>query len=256
MTASGSHRRQSLLAVVRDTGGIEVGELADRLGVSPETVRRDLTHLEEQGFVRRTHGAVHPLDNAGYESSLEYRSSHMVPEKRRIAEAAAALIGQASSVFIDDGFTTRLVGEVLATQDRPLTVITPSLPLAISLSGAARTEVILLGGRVRRRSLGTVGHWVTDMLAGLVFDVAVLGTNAISVDRGLTTPSPESSDMKSKVMARTRRHLFVGVHTKFGTDSFARFAGVEDFETLVTDRGLSSREAQRYSERGPRVVRV
>lgn len=256
MTTIGSQRRQFLLSVVRDTGGIEVGDLADRLGVSPETVRRDLTHLEEQGLVRRTHGAVHPLDNAGYESSLEFRSAHMVPEKRRIAEAAAGLIGQASSVFIDDGFTTRLVGEVLAAQDRNLTVITPSLPLAISLAGAARTEVILLGGRVRRHSLGTIGHWVTDMLTGLLFDVAILGTNGISPERGLTTPSPESSDLKSKVMARTRRRLLVGVHTKFGMDSFARFAAVEDFEALVTDRGLSAREAQRYGERGPRVVRV
>jgi len=119
-----------------------------------------------------------------------------------------------------------------------------------------RITVIVLGGQVRHRTMGTVGHWVTDMVAGMLIDVAVLGTNGISRERGLTTPSPAVSDIKSKVVGRSRRRVFIGVHTKFGVDSFTRFADVADFEALITDRGLSSVEARRYGELGPRVVRV
>ena len=117
-------------------------------------------------------------------------------------------------------------------------------------------SVIMLGGDVRRRTLGTVGHWVTDALATLLIDVAILGANGISRERGLTTPLPSVSDVKAKVIRHSRRSVFVGVHTKFGVDSFSRFAEVSELHILVTDRGLSTVEARRYSDLGPRVIRA
>jgi DeoR family fructose operon transcriptional repressor len=233
-----------------------VTELAAELGVAQETVRRDLTTLEEQGLVRRGHGVAYPVDNAGFETSLDHRSSHLVPDKRRIAAAAVQLIGSASTVYLDDGFTPHLIANELAASGRSLTVVTPSIPVASTLAQSNQMSVIMLGGDVRRRTLGTVGHWVTDMLATLVIDVAFLGANGISRDRGLTTPLPAVSDVKGKVMSQARRSVFVGVHTKFGVDSFSRFAAVADFHVLVTDRGLSSRDAQQYGDLGPRVIRA
>lgn len=254
-----SHRDDRLRHIVtytRQQGRADVVDLAGRLGVASETIRRDLTALEEQGLVRRAHGVAFPVDNAGFETSMDYRSSHLVPDKRRIAAAVVELIGAAPAVYLDDGFTPHLIAQHLVTSGKSLTVVTSSIPVASTLAGNEAMTVIMIGGDVRRRTLGTVGPWATNMLAGLLVDVAILGANGISRERGLTTPLPMVSEFKSQVMAHSRRNVFVGVHTKFGVDSFSRFAEVSDFDTLVTDRGLSSYEAKRYADAGPRVIRA
>lgn len=256
MAATRDDRCRLIVSYTRQHGQVDVGELASRLGVAAETIRRDLTVLQEQGLVRRAHGIAYPVDNAGFETSMDYRSSHLVPDKRRIAAATIELIGAATSVYLDDGFTPHLIAEQLVRFNRSLTVVTPSIPVASTLASSDQMAVIMLGGHVRRRTLGTVGPWLTDMLSTLLVDVAVLGANGISIERGLTTPLPEVSDAKSQVMAHSRRNIFVGVHTKFGVDSFSRFAEVADFHVLVTDRGLSSHTARRYGELGPRVIRA
>lgn len=256
MSSHRDARLRTIVAYTRQEGRADVLDLAGKLGVASETIRRDLTALEEQGLVRRAHGVAFPVDNAGFETSMDYRSSHLVPDKRRIASAVVELIGAAPAIYLDDGFTPHLIAQQLLGSGKSLTVVTTSIPVACTLATSQQMTVIMIGGDVRRRTLGTVGHWATNMLAGLLIDVAILGANGISRERGLTTPLPVVSELKSQVMAHSRRNVFVGVHTKFGVDSFSRFAEVSQFDTLVTDRGLSSYEAKRYADVGPRVIRA
>jgi DeoR/GlpR family transcriptional regulator of sugar metabolism len=255
-TRAGDERRRLILDHARGAGHIEVAELAQRLDVATETVRRDLKVLEEHGLVRRTHGGAYPLDGAGFETDLAHRSGHRVPDKRRIAGAAAENLGDAETLYLDDGYTPQLVAQELIKSDRPLTVVTTSLSAAVILAPSKSMSVILLGGRVRGRTLGTVDHWATNMLSDLVIDLAIMGTNGISRERGLTTPDPAVSAVKHKVIEVSRRRMFVGVHTKFGVNSFCKFADIADFEMLITDTGLTAHDAHRYSELGPSVIRV
>lgn len=252
----GEERRRHILAQARGSGHIAVAEIAGELDVAAETVRRDLKLLEDHGLVRRTHGGAYPIEGAGFESNLAHRSETWVAEKRRIAVAAVAEFGPAETVYIDEGFTPQLVAEELSSSGRPITVVTASLSAAATLAGATDIEVILLGGRVRGRTLGTVDHWATAMLDQFVLDLAVLGANGITRDRGLTVPNTAVAAVKAKAVEVARRRIFVGVHTKFGVTSFCRFAAVSDFETLVTDSGLAAHEAHRYSASGPAVIRV
>ncbi|MEU9749223.1 DeoR/GlpR family DNA-binding transcription regulator [Streptomyces niveus] len=248
-------RRREILEIARRDGSVEVTELAVKLSVAKETVRRDLHALEEHGLVRRTHGGAYPVESAGYETTLAVRTTRLVPQKSRIAAAAADLIGDAETVFIDEGFTPQLVAEALP-RDRPLTVVTASLAVANGLADADKIAVLLLGGRVRGGTLATVDHWATRMLADFVIDLAFVGANGISREYGLTTPDPAVSEVKAQAMRSARRKVFAGIHTKFGAVSFCRFADVGDFEAIVTDVGLPSAEAQRYSLLGPQVIRV
>lgn len=234
---------------------MEVTALATKLSVAKETVRRDLHALEEHGLVRRTHGGAYPVESAGYETTLAVRTTRLVPQKSRIAAAAADLIGDAETVFVDEGFTPQLVAEALP-RDRPLTVVTASLAVATGLAESDKIVVLLLGGRVRGGTLATVDHWATRMLSDFVIDLAYVGANGISREYGLTTPDPAVSEVKAQAMRSARRKVFAGIHTKFGAVSFCRFADVSDFETIVTDVGLPSAEAQRYSLLGPQVIRV
>ena len=248
-------RQHRILALARSDGGVDVAKLAADLAVAPETVRRDLRLLEQHGLIRRTHGGAYPVETARFETTLAMRTTRRVPEKRRIAAAAVELLADAETVFIDEGFTPQLIAEALPT-DRPLTVVTASLPTAAFLATAPSCTVLLLGGRVRGRTLATVDHWATRMLAGFVLDLAFVGANGISREHGLTTPDPAVADVKAQVVQVARRLVFAGVHTKFGASSFCRFAEVADLETIITDTALPATEAHRYSLLGPHVLRV
>ena len=254
-TRSAEERQREIVTVARRTGSVDVAALAARLGVAKETVRRDLCALEDHGLVRRTHGGAYPVESAGFETTLAFRATSHVPEKRRIASAAAELLGDAETVFVDEGFTPQLIAEALP-RDRPLTVVTASLATAGTLADAGNISVLLLGGRVRPGTLATVDHWTTKMLAGFVIDLAYIGANGISREYGLTTPDPAVSEVKTQAIRASRRTVFTGVHTKFGAVSFCRFAEVGALEAIVTSTLLPASEAHRYSLLGPQVIRV
>lgn len=252
-------RHRMILDRAREQGRVEVASLAADLDVAPETVRRDLKHLVDRGMIQRVYGGAYPVESAGFESNLDHRTTSLIAEKRRLATAAAGLLEDAESVYVDEGVTPQLVGEALAEHLRPgqkLTVVTSSLLAAASVAKSPDITVIMLGGRVRGLTMATVDHWATRMLSELVIDLAFIGANGVSREHGLTTPDPAVAAVKSEVVARARRKVFVGVHTKFGVTSFCRFAEVADFASFVTDSGLSAAEARRYSALGPHVIRA
>jgi DeoR family fructose operon transcriptional repressor len=248
-------RQRQILSRARADGRVEVGSLALDLDVAAETVRRDLRELVDRGVLQRVHGGAYPVESAGFESNIKHRSTSLVAEKRRIAAAAAERLHGAETVYVDEGVTPQFVAEALRPESS-LTVVTASLLAASALAETSQVTVLLLGGRLRGRTLATVDHWALRMLDDLVIDLAFLGANGISRDHGLTTPDPAVAAVKGRVVERARRRVFVGLHTKFGAASFCRFAEVSDFEVLVTDTGLSPNEARRFSVLGPQVVRA
>jgi DeoR family fructose operon transcriptional repressor len=248
-------RQRLILVRARADGRVEVGDLAADLAVAEETVRRDLRELVDRGVLQRVHGGAYPVESAGFESTIKHRSTSLISEKRRIAATAAERLHGAETIYVDEGVTPQFVAEALRPES-PVTVVTSSLLAAGALAESTNVTVLLLGGRMRGRTLATVDHWAVRMLRDLVIDLAFLGANGISRDHGLTTPDPAVAAVKSEVVARSRRRVFVGLHTKFGAASFCRFADIEDFELLVTDTGLSPSEARRFSVLGPQVVRA
>ncbi|MET8535088.1 DeoR/GlpR family DNA-binding transcription regulator [Streptomyces sp. NPDC005065] len=248
-------RRNRILALARHQGRIEVTTTAVDLSVAPETVRRDLSILERRGLLRRTYGGAYPVEGAGFETGLLQRETLHIQDKRRIAAESVNLIGDAETIFVDEGYTSQRLAALLPGE-RPLTVITASLSTAAAIVESPQLSVILLGGRVQGRTLATVGSWACAMLERFAIDLAFLGSNGISRELGLTTPDPVMADVKAKVLAVSRRRVFMGHHSKFGASAFCRFADVRDLESIVTDTGLSSVEAHRYSVMGPRIYRV
>lgn len=247
-------RQSQILELARTRGRVEVVPLASEMGVATETIRRDLRALADRRLVKRVHGGAVPLESAAFESSVEYRSRVDLAQKRRVAAAAAGLLHQAETVYLDEGFTPRLIAEQLV--DRELTVVTSSLLAAEALADSDSVTVLLLGGRMRGRTLATVDHWALDMLNSLVIDLAFLGTNAISLNHGLTTPDPAVAAVKHAAVTRSQRNVLVAAHTKFGIDSFCRFAEVADFDEIVTGTELDEATAARYAALGPHVLRV
>lgn len=248
-------RQEEILALARASGRVSVTDLAPRLGVSVETVRRDLKALADRGVVQRVYGGAVALESAGFESDLGFRAGRDIDEKHRIAKAALQRRHGAETIFIDEGAMPQFLAEELVGQG-PMTVVTSSLPVATTLSADPEVTVILLGGRVRGNTLGVVDHWALRMLEELVIDLAYIGANGISRDHGATTQDPSVAAVKRAAIERSRRRVLFGSHTKFGAHSLCRFADVRDFEVLITGTELPAAEARRYAALGPQVVRA
>jgi DeoR/GlpR family transcriptional regulator of sugar metabolism len=248
-------RRQWLVEHARTAGRLDVAEVSDVLNVAVETIRRDLNALESHGLLRRVHGGAIPVERVGFEGALATRAVRMREEKARLAKAAIDLLEDAESIYLDEGSTAQGLVDRLPL-DRPLTVVTNALPTAVALAARSNVNLLMLGGRVRGHTLGTVDHWATRMLDDLVIDLAFLGTNGISVERGLTTPDPAVAAVKSAAVSAARRRVLLADRSKFGVDSFCRFARVQDLEAIVTDSEFDADEARAYESLGVRVVQA
>lgn len=247
-------RQRRIVEFARTRGRVEVLALAEELNVASETIRRDLKVLAGRRMLKRVHGGAIPLETAAFESTVEYRSQVDLAQKHRIAAAAADLLHGAETVYLDEGFTPRLIAERLADQE--LTVVTSSLLAAEALAHSETVTVMLLGGRMRGRTLATVDNWAVERLRSLVIDVAYLGTNGITPEHGLTTPDPAVAAVKQTAVSVATRRILVAADSKFGETSFCRFAEVSDFETIVTGTELPGAEAARYEALGPSLVRA
>jgi DeoR family transcriptional regulator, fructose operon transcriptional repressor len=248
-------RRRWLVDHARATGRIDVAEVAQALDVAKETVRRDLNALEAEGLIHRVHGGAVPVERMGFEGRLALRNGARQNEKARIADHALTLIGGAESVYVDEGSTTQYFAERLHPV-RPLTVVTNALPMALLLAARDNITLIMLGGRVRGHTLGTVEHWATRMLEDFVFDLAVLGTNGVTVERGLTCPDPAVAAVKTRAVAASRRRILLCDGSKFGVDSSYRFAQVRDLATVVTDRSAGDAQLRKLRALGVEAVVV
>lgn len=248
-------RQHEILRVARAEGRVDVVALAAEHAVTTETIRRDLTTLERAGRLRRVHGGAIPVERLGFEPPLATRDSVMTVEKERIAKAALAELPDDGAILLDAGSTTHRLAEAIPV-DRELTVIVNSPPLATLLASRPNISVIMLGGRVRGRTLATVDDWALAPLANLHVDVAFMATNGISVERGLTTPDPAEASMKRTMIASARRTVLLADHTKVGNDYLARFGSLDDVDLFISDSGLDRGAAEELELGGLRVVRA
>jgi len=248
-------RQQWIVEHARAIGRVEVAALSDELDVTTETIRRDLKVLERHGLLRRVHGGAIPVERLGFEPGLAARDAVLIAEKERIAKAALAELPAEGSILLDAGTTTARLADVLPL-DRELVVLTNGLPIAMSLSGRPNLTVLLVGGRVRGRTLAAVDNWALHALGDSYVDVAFLATNGVSVERGLTTPDTTEAAVKRAMVASARRAVLLADHTKVGNDHLARFADLDDLDVIITDSGIEPDDAERLRSRGPRVVIV
>ena len=246
-------RQQHILDRARAAGRVDVNSLAEALDVTPETVRRDLTILERHGVLRRVHGGAIPVERLGFEPGVETRTERYVAEKERIAKAALPHLPDEGTILLDAGTTTLRLAELIP-RDHELTIVTNSLPIATMVAQHPSLSLYLLGGRVRGRTLAAVGAWVTDALSDVFVDVAFIGTNGLSVERGLTTPDQSEAAAKRAMITAARRSVVLTDHTKIGVDHFSRFADLTDIAAVITDNGLDPETAAEIEALGPEVV--
>lgn len=248
-------RQQAILVRARSEGRVDVDALSSGFDVSQETIRRDLKQLEHAGTVRRVHGGALPIERLTFEPALAQRDQLMTVEKNAIARRAIEEIPETGAILIDSGSTTRRLAELIPP-DRTLYVVTNSPTIGLTLASRDELTVLLLGGRLRKRTHATVDEWALHAISQVHVDVAFIATNGLSVSRGLTTPDPAEAAIKRAMIASARRVVVLADHTKIDDDYFARFGELSDIDLLVTDSGLEDAATNRLDQAGLAVVRV
>ncbi|WP_370948048.1 DeoR/GlpR family DNA-binding transcription regulator [Amycolatopsis sp. cg5] len=248
-------RQRAILEQARRHGRVDVSSLAASFAITAETVRRDLTALERSGVLCRVHGGAIPIERRGFEPGFADRDTVMIEEKERIAVAALSHLPTAGAVFLDAGTTTGRLAAALPAE-LGLTVVTHSLTNALALSGHPHLTLMMVGGRVRRRTLATVDSFALDTLRDATVEVAFIAANGLSSARGLTTPDPAEAMIKRAAIHCARRVILVADHTKVGNDHFARFGDLTDVDTFITDTGIDPRLAREIAAKGPQVLTV
>lgn len=248
-------RQQRIAERARADGRVDVAALAAEFAVTTETIRRDLTVLERHGVLRKVYGGAIPVERLGFEPGLATREAVMTGEKERIATAALGELPTEGAVIVDAGTTTARLAELWPV-NRELTVVTNAVPIATTLAARPENTVLLVGGTVRGRTMAAVGDWALRALGDTFADVAFIGTNGISVERGLTTPDTGEAAVKRAMIAAARRVVVLADHTKLGNDCLARFGSLADVDVLITDAGLDADVADELAAAGPKVVRA
>jgi DeoR family transcriptional regulator, fructose operon transcriptional repressor len=246
-------RRQLIADRARRDGRVEVDALATEFAVTPETVRRDLSDLEYRGVLRRVHGGAIPIERLHSEPDVADRAAMFATEKNRIATAALGELPSGGTVALDAGTTTGALAALLPV-DRELTVVTNAVTIALSLSVRPNVSLHLVGGRVRGRTLATVGDEAVRALDELRVDVAFVATNGLTAERGLTTPDPAEAAVKRALVRTGRRVVLLADHSKVGEEHFVRFADLDDLDLLITDPGLPADRMAELTDAGLEVV--
>lgn len=229
-------RHKEILDIARAQGKVLVEELATRFEVTPQTVRKDLNDLCQKRLLNRIHGgAVFPsgTENMQYEQRRQIAAQ----EKEAIGRAAAALIPDNASLFVNIGTTTEAVGQALLDHGR-LMVITNNINVANKLRIYPQFEVVIAGGVVRGTDGGIVGEAAVDFIRQFKVDYAVIGASAIDDDGALLDFDFREVKVAQAIIANARHVILVSDSTKFERTAPVRIAHLSQVHTFVTDRCL------------------
>lgn len=231
-------------------GQMSIAEIAEAVRASEPTVRRDLTVLESEGAIVRTHGGARIADQMGGELAFETRESLRLPEKRAISEAAYDLLRPGCSVFLDAGTTVLQLARLIRLRPMPLNVFTNCLPLAQLLINVPDVKVTLLGGAMRAENASVVGALAEDMLEKLRFDLAFLGMGAMGDDGAIYTVDPQEARLNALTVERATRSAVLSDSSKFGSYLTHRVRIAGPGMCIITDVGLDPAFRDKLTERG------
>ncbi len=231
-------RRDKLRDHIQTSGFAALGELASMLNVSESTIRRDLESLEEAGQARRTHGGVYWTGQSATISVFQSRQDDAWPRKQAIGQMADSLIEDGDTILLDGGSTVYELARRIV--NRPLQVVTNSLPVAHLLSTSDSIDLIMVGGCVRGRTSVAIGPMADTMLAGINVSKTFLSVAGIT-KRGFFNSDMMLVESEKAMIAAADQTIVLTDHTKFGKVSLSQICGLQDVDRVVTDAGLDSK---------------
>ncbi|XDA98965.1 DeoR/GlpR family DNA-binding transcription regulator [Sulfitobacter sp. LCG007] len=246
-----SRRQASILRLLQDTGAQSIAALADRLGVSSETVRRDIRALAETGEVQRVHGGASLPETQG-EAPFRRRMRANAAGKQAIAQRLAATVRNGDSLMLDTGTTTSFVARALTGHSR-LTVITNSTDVARILSSGGGNRVLLAGGQLRPDSGAVLGEEATAFIQRHAAHIAVISAGALMAGEVMDF-DPSEAGLARAMLSRCDRRVLVTDTTKFEKRGLVTVCRYDELHEIVTDGDVSASERRAIGDAGVTLV--
>jgi len=227
-------RQLTLMAVVQAQGSATVEYLADQLGVTLQTVRRDVQRMADEGLLARFHGGVRVPGSTVENIAHKQRESLNATGKARIARAVAAAVPDGCSLILNIGTTTEAIAKELR-QHIGLRVITNNLNVAHILSTNIKSEVIVVGGVVRGRDLGIVGEAAVDFIRQFKVDIGLIGISGVEADGSLRDYDYREVKVSQTIIAHAREVWVAADVSKFNRPAMVEVANLSQVDRLFTD---------------------
>ena len=228
-------RQLTLLSVVQAQGTVSVESLAETLGVTLQTVRRDVQRLADEGLLARFHGGVRSPGSTTENIAHTQRESLNADSKQHIARCVAEAVPNDCSLILNIGTTTEAIARALL-QHRGLRVITNNLNVARILSSNPHCEVIVAGGVVRASDQGIVGEAAVDFIRQFKVDIALIGISAIEADGSLRDFDYREVKVSQAILSHAREVWLAADHSKFNRPAMVQLATLNQIDRLFTDR--------------------
>ncbi|MGG1658352.1 DeoR/GlpR family DNA-binding transcription regulator [Brevibacillus sp. NRS-1366] len=244
-------RRDKILDLLQKDGRVLARDLADLFDMSIDSIRRDLTIMEEKGLLKRTHGGAIPVSKvrtSPLPPALRYQVSS--PHQQAIAKIAASFIQEKDTVFIGSAGIHYCMLPFLP--DLPITVVTNSIKVADALKDRETIDVYLVGGKVKN-SGSITDALANEFLRQFTLDICFVTGGGISKN-GVSTSTPEVASLGRVVAEISRRTICLAPHEKLGTDFFVKEVPITDIDLLITDDEASMEAIEEIESNGVQVV--
>jgi DeoR/GlpR family transcriptional regulator of sugar metabolism len=249
-------RRERILDYMRASGSVAVKELAKELRVSEMTVRRDLEAMESNGLLVRTRGGALARGGLTAEVPYQFKRTQNTQQKRRIAAAAVSLVSPGQTIVLDSGSTTLEVARILKHTGKEFTVVTNDVKILMELATCKAITTISTGGVLEVEFFTLLGYPAEAFLRGIAADFAFVGTSAVDIEMGVTTPTMEKVPIKQAMLRTSPHKVLLADATKFGVRSRFQVCPLRELDSIITDQSLDTGTLDRMRELGMNVELV
>ncbi len=246
-------RHTYILEQLMKQSSVQVSELAELLNVSSVTIRKDLTELEKNGRLYRSHGKAILINPFANNRSVNEKESLNAEEKQLIGMEAAQLVVPNDSILLASGTTIHALARNLRPADK-LTVVSASLQATEFLAENENIDIIQIGGNVRHSSLSVVGQYSEMILRSCSFSKLFLGVDGIDLEFGISTTDMREAELNREMIHTAQKIIVLADSSKFGRRGFARICGMDDVDMIITDAHVSPTIAAAIEELGIDLV--
>lgn len=245
-------RQARILEIITENGKTEVTRLAEMLGVSQVTIRKDLAALEEKGILRREHGSALLFSGEDMGSRLAYHYEC----KRRIAEAAAGTVADGETVMIESGSCCALLAEALATQRRDVTIVTNSAFIAGYVRRCGGAKIVLLGGDFQPEAQVMVGPMLRQCAENFFVDKLFVGADGYIPTYGFTSSDMHRAEAVRDMARQASRVIVLTESQKFTQKGAVALLPAKQVSTVVTDASIPAEAVETLQQHGIRLLFV
>lgn len=250
-----STRYKSILDILQLQGSVSVADLSERLSVSEVTIRKDLSVLEKQNKLYRTHGRAIPISPYIGDRHINEKEKQMVLEKRAIGKMAAKLVNEHDSILIASGTTILYTAKELVDK-KNITVISASVSASSMLSQNKGIDVVQLGGMVRESSVSVVGSFAEDMLKYFNCSLLFMGADGVDLEFGITTTNMMEANLNRMMMSTSQQTVLLVDSTKFGKKGFSKICDLSEIDRIITDDAIPQMYLESFQDMGIEVTVV